>query len=401
MTVDPRDTAFVATLERVRPTLEGTAYLMLDDAASADSALDAILARLYGREVPADALELEALRALVSDDEDAAPLPWSAAPRFELVDQSVVVDRPLIVSDLSRLPRDQRAAIVLERFTELPSVQIADLLGRPVDEVLVLTRQARAFLAAGHQERQLDESLAAELRAAVPFGSGGHRATDDLAHGQRLIRRRRTRRGAAAVAAAVALIVIVSQLWPQAAPVEEASSPASSTSSPQSQPSCDTTTEPCRATIMKDWRNEMATVTSSHIDPERKYFSGYSFSYDDRYETPGIWIGQGGALALDMFRMDRGATEVYVQIATSRKFAVRCGATTGTTCVSMRFMDGNRFIMSESTTVKGGLEVQYSPDGNQVITAIARNTTQGDELHLERYDLQDLVQDPRLRLPAV
>lgn len=401
MTDDARNAGFVATLERERPTLQGTAYLLLDDADTAEGVLDAILARLYERQVPADALRLEALRALVGDDETLSPLPWSEAPRFELVDDAAAPERRPILSDLALLPREQRAAIVLERFAELPSVQIADLLDRPVDEVLVLARQARAALAAGHSDRRLDERLATELREAVPSDLRTHRAADDLAHGLRLIRRRRSRRGVVAVAAAVAVIVILTQLWPQAAPVDQASAPAATASGPQPGPSCDTTTAPCRATIMKSWRTEMAAVTTSHLDPDRAYFSGYSFSYDDRYETPGFWTDQGGALALEMFRASHGATEVYVQIATSRKFAVQCGATTRTTCVSMRFMDGNRFIMSESTTIKGGLEVQFCPDGDQVITAIAVNKTKGDELHLERYDLQNLVQDERLRLPAL
>ena len=43
--------------------------------------------------------------------------------------------------------------------------------------------------------------------------------------------------------------------------------------------------------------------------------------------------------------------------------------------------------------------MQYNPNGDQVITAIARNTTKGKVLELSTSDLIDLVQDPRLRLP--
>ena len=51
---------------------------------------------------------------------------------------------------------------------------------------------------------------------------------------------------------------------------------------------------------------------------------------------PSFWAGDGGALAFEMFRLDKGATEVYVQIATSRKFAVRCGTTTHQHCLALR-----------------------------------------------------------------
>ena len=73
---------------------------------------------------------------------------------------------------------------------------------------------------------------------------------------------------------------------------------------------------------------------------------------------------------------------MYVQIATSQKYAVRCGATTKNTCFSHEFMDGNRFLITRSSTVASGVEVQISPDDNVVITAIARNTRKGKVLDL-------------------
>ena len=66
----------------------------------------------------------------------------------------------------------------------------------------------------------------------------------------------------------------------------------------------------------------------SHLDPTGMYFSGFGYSYDGRYDTPTRWTADGGALAFEMFRLDKGATEVCLQVATSREFAVRCGATT-------------------------------------------------------------------------
>ena len=73
----------------------------------------------------------------------------------------------------------------------------------------------------------------------------------------------------------------------------------------------------------------MAEIAESHIDPTGRYFSAVGYAYDTRSDTPTIWTPQGGALAFQLFRPDGGATEVYVQIATSQRYAVRCGATTG------------------------------------------------------------------------
>ena len=114
---------------------------------------------------------------------------------------------------------------------------------------------------------------------------------------------------------------------------------------------------------------------------------------------PSFWSGQGGALAFEMFRLEKGATEVYLQVATSRKFAVRCGATTGQQCMFVRFMDGNSYLMTDSTLKGGGIEVQHNPRGDEVITVIARNTQRGQMLEISSGDLIKLVQDKRLHLP--
>jgi hypothetical protein len=78
---------------------------------------------------------------------------------------------------------------------------------------------------------------------------------------------------------------------------------------------------------------------------------------------------------------------------------VRCGATTNQQCTAVRFMDGNLFRLSDSATVFRGIEVQYNPTGDEVITAIARNTQRGQVLEVSTGDLVKLLQDPRLRLP--
>jgi hypothetical protein len=146
----------------------------------------------------------------------------------------------------------------------------------------------------------------------------------------------------------------------------------------------------------------MAVVVGSYLDPRGEYFSGYGFRYDERYQDPGFWTGEGGALALEMFRWDKaGATTVYLQIATSRRDAVRCGATIGRSCIGQKFLDGNSFNLTNTVNVRQGIEVQYRPTGTYVITVIARNTTGGEEFDLGRGDLVRLVQDPRLRLPEI
>jgi hypothetical protein len=224
-----------------------------------------------------------------------------------------------------------------------------------------------------------------------------HGSANDLAHGRRLARRRWIQRGSAAVIAVV-LIVVAVALLDRTHPSVPQAAPPLPTSVPFRQ-SCDPSSATCRAQILFKWRSKMVEVTRSYLDPTGEYFSGYGYSYNSRYDTPGFWTGQGGALAFEMFRLDKGATEVYLQIASSRRFAVRCGATTHQQCSQMRFMDGNLFLVSESTLVRGGIEVQYSPSGEEVITVIARNTQRGKVLDISRGDLIKLVQDERLHLP--
>ena len=62
-------------------------------------------------------------------------------------------------------------------------------------------------------------------------------------------------------------------------------------------------------------------------------------------------------------------------------------------------MDGNSYLMTDSTLQRRGIEVQYSPSGDEVITVIARNTQRGQMLEISRGDLIKLVQDERLHLP--
>ncbi|HZA05080.1 MAG TPA: sigma factor-like helix-turn-helix DNA-binding protein [Propionibacteriaceae bacterium] len=403
-----RDEEYAVVVERERPLLQACAYLLTADEGRADRLVQLVLARMYERWDDVRRPRVEALRALVQTSPHDPMLPWDTGPRVQLVDGGwQPAPAPEIVRDLQRLPPDQRAVIVLERYAELPSVQIAEVCDRTVDEVLVLARQARAALGVDHPDRAEDAVLAEELREAIPLDRRtAYDGAVDLDHGRHLVRRRWLRRGLAAAVAAVLLGTGIVFLLPDRAPAPVAAPVPAVTPTPTPTPTaisanCETTDPICRGEILRRWRAEMAVVVGSYLDPEGRYFSGYGYRYDKSYDDPGFWTGQGGALAFEMFRLDRGATTVYVQIATSRQQAVRCGETVARPCTRQKFLDGNFFNLTTTVNVRQGMEVQHRPTGQHVVTVIARNTTRGQDFDLERGDLIRLVQDPRLRLPEI
>ncbi|HET9562629.1 MAG TPA: hypothetical protein VFP01_11015 [Propionibacteriaceae bacterium] len=395
-----RDQEYATVVERERPLIQATAYLLTGDPVQAERVVQLVFAQLYGRWSGLRHPLLEALRAVVRAASAPVQLPWEYRQRVELIDgppPAPAAAEP-IVADLRTLSYDQRAAIVLECYVGLTTPQVAEVLERAVGDVLSIAGRARNMLAAGHPERLNDGALVRELRDAIPPDMrASHGSADDLAHGRRLARRRWIQRGSAALVAVVLIVAAVVLLDPTRPPVPQAapSRPTPTAFSLNCEPSGAT----CQAQILFRWRSKMTEVARSHLDPTGKYFSGFGYFYDRRYNTPSFWSGGGGALAFQMYRLDKGATEVYVQIASSRKFAVRCGATTHQQCSRMKFMDGNSYLLSESTLVRRGIEVQYSPSGEEVITVIARNTQRGKVLDIGRGDLIELVQDERLRLP--
>ena len=405
-----RDEEYAVVVERERPLLQACAYLLTADEVRADRLVQLVLARMYERWDDVKRPRVEALQALVQTSPQDPMLPWDTGPRVQLIDGGPSAGSASgIVAELQRLPADQRAVIVLERYAELPSVQIAEVCGRTVDEVLVLARQARAALGADRPQRADDAALAAELREAIPLDRRtAYAVAADLDHGRQLVRRRWLRRGLVAAAALVLVVTGVVFLRPDPATGPTAAPPVvpvARTPSPTPTPitaGCDTTDPLCQGEILRRWRAEMAVVVGSYLDPAGSYFSGYGYRYDERYEEPGFWTGQGGALAFEMSRWDKaGATTVYVQIATSRQNAVRCGATTGRPCSRQKFLDGNFFNLTNTVDVRHGMEVQYWPTGQQVITLIARNPIKGRQFDIPRADLIRLVQDKRLKLPAI
>ncbi len=392
----PRDSQFSRFAAAHRPALVGTVVLLGAEPAAAEDAVHAVLARMFSNwpEIP-DPVRY-AYAAVLGTGPGGDRLPWQQPARFELVDE-VHADEPGpgIVADLARLGVTDRRVVVLRAYAGLPDTDIAALLALEVADVVAAADRARQTLAALEPRRADPGQLAAELTAAarertVPV------AADDTAAGRRLVDRRRLRRALAGAVAAVLLVVGAAQLAPRVLPRSPAEPAASS---PGSVVPCDTSQPRCRVEIVSAWRTEMADVISSHLDPDGTYFTGYSYAYTDVYNSEGLWTGKGGALALDLYRMHRGATQVSLQIATSRQYALRCGQVTQQDCFGMRFMDGNRFTFSDSSDVARGVEVQYAPAGTYVITAVARNVGRGQELPLGTGDLIALLQDTRLKLP--
>jgi DNA-directed RNA polymerase specialized sigma24 family protein len=396
-----RDQEYVAVVDRERPLIEATAYLLTGDHVQAERVVQLVFAELYWRLPRVRHPQVEALRSVVQTARRSVWLPWEPRKRFELIDgpPRLPVAEP-IVADLQMLPYEQRVAVILEAYAGLPAAQIAKVLERPVGHVPVLVRQARAALAAGHPERTSDEALAQELKDAIPHVMREYLSgAADLAHGRRLARRRWIQRGSVVLVAVVLLVVATTLLLPTRKPVPQAGPSVPPIASPSSSQSCDRASATCNGQILLKWRSEMVEVTASHLDPGGKYFSGFGYFYDSRYDMPSFWSGRGGALAFQMFRLKGGATEVYLQIATSQRFAVRCGVTTDQECLPFRSMDGNNYLMTDSTLDDEGIEVQYWPRGDEVITVIARNTQRGQILDITSGDLIKLVQDDRLHLP--
>ena len=390
-----RDLEYAAVVERERPLMQATAYLLTGDPGQAERVVQLVFAQLYRAWPKPPPARLEDLRAVVDAARAPVQLPWEHGERIELIDgppPNVAVDE--IVADLAMLSYDQRTAIVLKVYAALADTQIAEILRRPANDVLKLLQKGHALLAAGHPARTSLDLLTQEFAHAIPYDlTEAHGSADDVAHGRRLTRRRWIHRGSAAVAAAVLLIVAAVLLLPTRPPVPQAAPPLPIPTA--SVRDCNAATTTCRWEILFT----TAEVATDYLDPKRRYFSGFGYSYDDRNDTRSFWAGEGGALAFKMFRLDKGATEVYLQIATSQKFAVRCGATTHKRCLQVQFMDGNSYQLTNSSLADGGIEVQYSPRDDEVITVIARNTQPGKVLKINTGDLIKLVQDPRLRLP--
>lgn len=401
-----RDAAYTAFVTDQRGPLLGVAYLMYGSRSRAYDVVSVLLAQLYNAWATTADPRRAALKNVLTVRPDRRLPAWHGADRIELVDGSA--SRPVlptgVVADLAQLADDARRVVILQALVGLTEVEIAAVLGQDPARVRSWARVGVTALAARKPERASGSYLAEELAAAVaPDLVAGSESDpgDDVAHGRELRRQRLLRRGLVAVVVVLVAVLGVTQLpslRPDPAGTDGA---ATAVPTPAPTPTCDTREKSCRADLARDWRLRMARVATSYVDPEGTYFSGYTYSYDRLYDSPGIWTGQGGVLGFDLFRLSEGGTDVYVQIATSPRFALRCGQQTHQTCAPQQFMDGNVFTMTNTSYADQGLEVQYSPLGNEVITVVARNTSKGPALRIGRAELVNLVLDPRLRLPPV
>ncbi|HET9780055.1 MAG TPA: hypothetical protein VFP81_12315, partial [Propionibacteriaceae bacterium] len=202
------DQAYAAVVDRERPLIQATAYLLAGDPVRAERLVQLVFAQLYARSPTVQHPPLEALQALVRAARGPITLPWEHRRRFELMDGPPRVPAVApIVADLGRLNYEQRVAIVLDCYAGLSSGQIAEILERPVDDVLQLAQRAQAGLAAGHPERTSEDALARELKDAIPHDLlQPNESTDDLAHGRQLLHRRWLLRGSAALVAVLLII---------------------------------------------------------------------------------------------------------------------------------------------------------------------------------------------------
>ena len=406
MAPDAAEAGFLDFSAALRTLVGGCALLIVGDSDQADHLSQTVLARrVPGPAEPGLRLVL-ALREVVHPQRTFFEPPWSAGSRVQLKDLGPALAAPPLLADLQRLPLEARAAVVLRHYAGLSAAQVADVLGTDPASVESWRQQGLDTLAAHHPDRLQPERLAEELRRCAAAAVVDGTPVTDLAHGRRLVRRGLALRAAALVAAGLAVILVALTVLdrsadvPQAASTPVAVSPAP-TGSSRVTAKCDVRNPSCQATVMREWRVTMSQVVASYLDPNEEYFTGFSYSYDRRYESRTFWAGGAGALGLEVFRLDGGATEVYLQVASGYDTAIRCGATTRHRCEARLLLDGNRFTLSMTTQVAKGIEVQYRPEDDQVVTVIARNTTRGQVLPVTRADLIRLVQDPRLRLPVI
>lgn len=400
---------FVRFADEQRPHLLGAALLMFGTAARAEDVVEATLAQLY-RSWPQPDPQRRVLRQLLYSQPDRLVLPWRSNERVELLDEHRDSPSDGILTELASLDDDVRRVVILQRLLELPPERVAAVLETDLSRVHQLAEVGSAALVergpdrGGEQEdeRRLRAKLTAVAREETRFAAGS--AVADLRHGRVLVRRGRLRRLLVATVALLAVVLAVARLAPASAP--RADEPASATPpvtapTPTARASCDTTQPYCRLDLLRDWRDEMTRVVRARLDPGGDYFSGYAYSVEGLSATDDFWRGRDGALSLVVVR--RGSTDgtrIFLQVATSRPYAVRCGALTQKPCTRQNFLDGYTYNLTETTTAAEGIEVQLSLRDTGVITVVARNTGAGRTLDLNRSDLMALATDERLRLPT-
>ena len=373
--------------------------VLLVGAEWADRLTDVVTARLYEAWPRSGDPAVAAYRLVLILGPDAS-VPWRRDKRVQLIDAPAGSGPVPLVRDVAALPLPSRRAFVLHA-AGLDDSLIAAITGASPAEVGRQLAGATTTLVA-LDPRRADPAVLrgelAEVTGAPPPASLGAAAATGAEHGRTLVRRRRI--GRALVAAGVFVVVVAGAAALRPAPPSGSSvSPASSPTASRSV-GCDPNKVSCQQAVLRNWRAEMTRVVRIHLDPKGDYFTDYRFSSDPTYETPGFWTGDGGALGLTVGAVN-GGTDVHLQIATGREYAVPCGRTTAQDCAFLELTDGNAYRVTETTEASQGLEVQYSPVPHQVITLVAENDESGPTLQIFRGDLINLAKDPRLRLPQL
>ena len=396
------EVGFATFVAAQRSLLQAIAYLMYGDVGRARAIVDVTMARLYDNwpveENPRDI----ALRQVLEARPSQLDVPWLHPSRVELVD-SATPERNLpmgIVADLAALNVNQRRVVILHHVAQVPLPYMPPLVDRTLDEVRELARSALDQLLAADPDRARSAVLSTQLTEAIPYDlREGFPVELDITHGRQLIRQRMLRRLAGTLAAVLVLLGVV--IWAPRETLSASTSPPAPPPMPvQSQPAppCGRSDNSCKVHVLGTWRAEMAEVVASYLDPASNYFDGVGHGSEPIYETPSFWDGRGGALGFNLFSRT-GATVIYLQVASSDSQAIPCGEMTGQHCISERFLDGNRYHLTDTTYATEGLEVQYAPNGTEVVTVVARDTTRGHGLEVTRGQLIKLVQDSRLQLP--
>jgi hypothetical protein len=396
------EVGFATFVAAQRPLLQGIAYLMYGNLDRARAVVDATMARLYDNwPVEEDPRDL-ALHQVLEARPSQLDVPWIRRNRVELVDTATAgLNPPMrIVADLAGLDVDERRVLILQLVAQIPLPLIPRLVDRTPDEVRELAIRARDRLLAADPDRAREAVLSAQLAEAIPYElRDGAPVDTDISHGKQLIRQRMLRRLAGTMA--VVLVLVGVAIWAPRERLNASTSPPAPIPAPvqtQAGPPCRRSDNNCQVHVLGAWRAEMADLVTSYLDPQGSYFDGVGHGSEPFYETPSFWEGRGGALGFNLFSRS-GATMIYVQVATDGDQAILCGEMTGQHCVSQRFLDGNRYQLTETTYAAEGLEVQYAPNGTEVVTVVARDSTKGRSLQTSRGDLIKLVQDSHLRLP--
>ncbi len=406
------DAVFVEESATLRPRLERCARVLYPgidgDFDRAERAVDRSLAKTYALGPDADRT-IAAFRALLNPTLDRTRRRGSTVERIELMD--VAPDHPGgLADDLGALARTSQIVVVLtlvgavspdelSRIVGVPAARISERLADAVNQV---ARRDPARRDPRELTRQLDRLAGPSDPVATARAGVG-----DLARGRRLEQRARRRRGAVATAAVVVVVLLVAGVALHGGGQGEIANVPAATPTPTPshdldpwQPyGCDTSEPACRAQTLMRWRARISGVLVESLDNDRRYFSAMNWQVRPTPESESFWRGDGGALAVGLSRSTDGGTEVYLQVATDMKYADRCGQRIKKRCTVIETMDGNLYAIAGTSTTTGGVEVQYIPDEDRVITAVARNTSAGKKLDISSGDLIDLVRDNRIRLP--